>query len=753
MKKIELLSPAGNMESFYAAIHAGADAVYLAGKSFGARAFAKNFSNEELIEIVNYAHMYGVKVYVTVNTVIFEDEIHELTNYLEFLYLNNVDAVIVQDLGVINIIKQKIPELEIHASTQMNTHNNETLKYLKSIGVKRVVFARETSLEEINNMDVDIEREIFIHGALCISYSGQCLLSEVIGGRSGNRGLCAGPCRLEYKLIEEENGKTKEIKTDGKYLLSTKDLCSLENLEEILKSNVDSLKIEGRMKSKEYIYLVTSIYRKAIDNYYKYGKTNITEQDILELKKIYNREFTKGYLFNENKNEINNSIRPNHQGINVGKVISSTKNRIKIKLSDNLNRLDGIRIISQEDIGFTVNKIYKNNKAIEKALAGDVVEIDCNKKVKNNSIVVKTTDIEQINNVENLLKIKKRISINMKLVGKLNDYLKLTIIDNNNNKMEVKSSLKTSKASNVPITKERMTEQLSRLNDTPFIINNLDIEIDDNIFIPIKEINNIRREAIEKLINARTSFNRKLPQYNNLKYNISTKTNQINMNAFVKTEEQLKACIEMKVNNIYVEEELYNKYKNQYNNLVLSLPRIIKKHKEYNNMNLLVRELGSLKYSNNNKINIDYTLNITNSYALNFINNENVNLVTLSVELKNNLLENLLKSNPNINTEMIIYGNIEVFISKYCVLNKHVNKKQKCSICKNNSKKYYLVDRKNEKYQIISDGVCNNILLSSKKINKIEQINFYKTLGINNFRLNFYDENYNSTIRILKSVF
>ena len=753
MKKIELLSPAGNMESFYAAIHAGADAVYLAGKSFGARAFAKNFSNEELIEIINYAHMYGVKVYVTVNTVIFEDEINELTNYLEFLYLNNVDAVIVQDLGVINLIKQKSPELEIHASTQMNTHNNETLKYLKSIGVKRIVFARETSIEEINNMDVDIEREIFIHGALCISYSGQCLLSEVIGGRSGNRGLCAGPCRLEYKLIEEENGKTKEVKTNGKYLLSTKDLCSLENLEEILKSNVDSLKIEGRMKSKEYIYLVTSIYRKAIDNYYKSGKTNISKQDIIELKKIYNREFTKGYLFNENKNEINNSIRPNHQGINIGKVISSTKNRIKIKLSDNLIRLDGIRILSQEDIGFTVSKIYKNNKSVDKAFSGDVIELECSKKVKDNSVVVKTTDIEQINNVQKLLDIKKRILVDMKLVCKLDDYLILTMLDDKGNKVEVKSNIKTSKASNMPITKIRMEEQLSRLNDTPFMINNLDIEMDDNVFIPIKEINNLRREAVNQLINTRIKCIRTLSQNNNIKYKQIEKKNKTNINAFAKTEEQLKACIEMNVNNIYVESVLYNKYKDKYNNLVLCLPRIIKKHKSYDNMNLLVRELGSLHYSANNKINIDYTLNITNSLALDFVYNNNINLVTLSAELKDNMIENLLKSNPNINSEIIIYGNIEVFISKYCILNKYINKNDKCVVCRNNLKKYYLVDRKEEKYQIVSDGMCNNILLSSKKIDKIDKIKFYKNLGINNFRLNFYDENYNSTIRILKSVF
>jgi len=331
MKRIELLAPAGNMESFFAAITAGADAVYIGGKNFGARALASNFTNEELVEAINYAHIFNRKVYVTVNTLVYETEINYLLEYIEFLHTNNVDAIIVQDLGLINLLHKKFPNLEIHASTQINTHNKKTLEILKNNGITRVVFARESSLDEINKTDVNIEKEIFIHGALCMCYSGQCLLSSVIGGRSGNRGLCAQPCRLEYKLLEQlPNREEKFVGTEGKYLLSTKDLCTLDNLDQILNSNIDSLKIEGRMKSKEYVYLVTSIYRKAIDNFYETGKTNITEEDIEELKLIFNRNFTKGYLFNEDKNNISNEFRPNHLGINIGKVISQNKNRIKI---------------------------------------------------------------------------------------------------------------------------------------------------------------------------------------------------------------------------------------------------------------------------------------------------------------------------------------------------------------------------------------------------------------------------------------
>ena len=247
MKKIELLSPAGSMEALKSAIHSGADAVYLGGKRFGARAFAQNFSDDELIEAINYAHIYDVKIYITVNTIIYDDEFDDALNFIEFLYKNNVDALIMQDIGLINAVHKKFPDLVIHASTQCHNHNKENIEFLKKIGVSRIVLDREMSLDEINNLKIDIEKEIFIHGALCISYSGCCLMSYLNGGRSGNRGECTGCCRLPYKLIKND----KEYKTNGDFLLSTMELNTSKKIKEILASDVISLKIEGRMKSPE----------------------------------------------------------------------------------------------------------------------------------------------------------------------------------------------------------------------------------------------------------------------------------------------------------------------------------------------------------------------------------------------------------------------------------------------------------------------------------------------------------------------
>ena len=288
MKKIELLAPAGDMESLKAAIEAGCDAVYLGGDNFGARAFSKNFSNDELVEAINYAHLYGVKVYVTVNTLVYDSEVADFLKYIEFIHKNNVDAVLIQDLGMFDLVRKTFPNLELHASTQMHIHNLDGVKVMESLGIKRIVLARETNIQDIKNIvkNTKCEIEVFVHGALCISYSGQCLMSSLIGGRSGNRGKCAGSCRLRYDIMDTDGN----VLNTGKYPLSTKDLNSLEYVGELIDAHVSSLKIEGRMKSKEYVYKVVSIYRHAIDNYYKYGKVIIDKDDMLELRKIFNRD-------------------------------------------------------------------------------------------------------------------------------------------------------------------------------------------------------------------------------------------------------------------------------------------------------------------------------------------------------------------------------------------------------------------------------------------------------------------------------
>ena len=245
MKKPELLAPAGNMDAFLAAIEAGADAIYIGGYTFGARAFANNFSDDEIIKCINYAHLYGVKVYITVNTIVYEKEVDLFLNYIDFLHRNNVDAIIIQDLGMFDLVRKVYPNLELHASTQMHIHNLNGVLNLQKWGAKRVVMARETSYEKLKEIKkhTSIELEVFVHGALCVSYSGQCLMSSLIGGRSGNRGKCAGTCRQQYNLIDDNEKKYNE----DSYLLSTRDLNTLEDIGKLIELGIDSFKIEGRI--------------------------------------------------------------------------------------------------------------------------------------------------------------------------------------------------------------------------------------------------------------------------------------------------------------------------------------------------------------------------------------------------------------------------------------------------------------------------------------------------------------------------
>jgi len=491
----ELLAPVGNMECLKAAINSGCDAVYLAGRNFGARSFAGNFSNEELIEAINTCHLYGVKVYVTVNTLIYDVEVERFLSYIDFLHKNNVDAVIMQDIGMIDLVRKSYPNLEIHASTQVSIHNLDGAKLCEELGIKRVVLARETPIELIEKIkkNTSLELEIFIHGALCMSYSGQCLMSALIGSRSGNRGTCAQCCRQSYSL--EIDGKIVEKE---KYLLSTKDLNTLEYINKLIDIGIDSLKIEGRMKRPEYVYLVASIYRKAIDSYKKYGKTNITEKDIEEMKKIFNRDFTKGFMFNEDNDNYTNIFRPNHMGIEIGSVIDYKNNKVKIKLDQELNINDGIRIIGNNDSGTVVTSIYKNGNRVDSATKGDAVTISFKDKVERLDKVVKTTDYKQLKELENKINIDKKINIIGKCILKVGEPIKL-IVSDYKNEVELISDYIVENAKSSETTIDRIKEQLEKLGDTIYIFNELNIESDNNIFVPINKLNELRRNVMHTL--------------------------------------------------------------------------------------------------------------------------------------------------------------------------------------------------------------------------------------------------------------
>lgn len=715
MKKPELLSPVGNKECLIAAIEAGCDAVYLGGKTFGARNYAGNFSDNELIEAIKYAHLYGVKVYVTVNTIIYEEETEDFIKFIDFLHKNNVDAIIIQDIGMIDYLRKTYPNLEIHASTQMNIHNIEGAKLLEELGLKRVVLARETDIDTVKKIkeNTNIEIELFVQGALCFSYSGQCLMSSLIGGRSGNRGTCTQCCRMPYDLISNK----EKINKDN-YLLSTKDLNVIEHIEELIELGIDSFKIEGRMKRPEYVYLMTSIYRKAIDNCLNKKYPIVTKEDIKEMKKLFNREFTKGFLFNEKNNNFLNTFRPNHMGIKIGNVIKT--NPIKIKLTENIIQGDGIRIIGKKDVGCILNKIKKNGKLINHALKGDIVEIDLKEPVSIGDIVVKTSDKLQLDKIEENINKKRKINIIGKIICKYNEPIKL-IFNDYKNEVVIESNNLIEKAIKGGTSKERIIEQIKKLGDSIYKLEKLDCDIDDNIFIPISELNEIRRKAVEELNKKRLY---EIP-YKKEKYYIEIPNfkKEKNYSVLVKTKEDYEQIKNKKLENIYLENPLYNEIDDSRK--ILKLPRINFNVKE--NKNILIGDFGNL-YKNKNVI-TDFGFNITNSYSVAFLHSIGVNKITLSYELTDKQIENIINKyheryNKHPNLELIISSYPESMISKYSIFDFY------------NIKSGYIKDKLNRKYELKE----KDNILTIYHYEKIERNFNYFNLGINSLRIHIEDK-------------
>ena len=700
MKKVELLAPAGNMENLKYAVMAGCDAVYLGLKKFGARAFSSNFSDNEFIEAVNYCHLYGVKVYVTLNTIIYDYEVEDFLKTVDFIHKNNVDAVLIQDLGMLDLVRKTYPNLEVHASTQMHIHNLDGVKVLEKLGIKRAVLARETSIDTIKYIkeNNNIELEVFVHGALCVSYSGECLMSKFIGGRSGNRGECAGACRLSYDVVDCNNN----ILNKNKYPISTKDLNTIYYIDKLIESGVASLKIEGRMKSKEYVYMVVKLYRDTIDNYYKTGKVIVNEEYLLKLKKIFNREYTKGFLFNINNNELINSYRPNHMGVNVGKVLNYKNGYATILLTDHVSIGSGLRVLSKnnKDVGILVNEFYKNNKLVKDAYKNDIISIKAHDKVFKNDIVVITNDKSISNSIEDFIKNNKRkVLISGKVSCKLG-IITLEVSDGINK--VVVSSNNVFKSINKSTTKEDISVKLNKLVNTVYKFNSLDINIDSNLFIPLKEINGLKNNMVV-LLNDKRLY----------KINYVKSKYYIDLPDFKK--EELITCYTNNINNLDKKYDIVYTDKN-------CLPRVVDKYENYNNV--MIGELGGFNKCSN--VTTDVSFNVVNSYAVAFLHSMGASCVTLSYEMTDTDIENLVNSyinryNKRPNLELIVYGYPVIMCSKYS-LNKEYNKNI-----------LYLKDRFNNKFRVITK---NNIMYIYfyNKIDKYDKK--YYEMGINRLRFN-----------------
>ncbi len=705
MKK-ELLSPAGDMESLLEAIHNGADAVYLAMKSFGARKFAKNFSKEEIIEAIKLCHLYGVRIYVTMNTLVKESEVEDFLEQVKYLHINGVDAIIMQDFGMISLVRKIYPNLEIHASTQANNSSLDTIKMFYEMGVKRVVVSRELTLEEIKQINFPIEIETFIHGALCICYSGNCLMSSMIGTRSGNRGECAGSCRLKYAL--KDNDKTSPYE----YLLSTKELNTSTKFSSLLNSNITSFKIEGRMKSAEYVGFITKFYRNIIDN----RNINLKEE-IEKLKVLFNRKFTEGNLFKTD--DLMNTKSPNHIGIEIGKVLEVTNKYIKIKLTKELNQEDGIRF-NESNSGMIVNFLYdKNMKLTNSVKANDIAYIDNKVDLKRKDTIYKTIDKKLVDSLKKYD--LKKIPVKYKVIAKCGSNLSIKISDGENEIIKEGSTVEKSKTS--PITKERIEIQLKKLGNTPFITNDINIEMDNDIFISIGEINEIRRYLTNSLIDIRSNYKKDVIEEKVDFKNIEVKK-ESGMVATCYKETQLLKCLSMGFIRIYVKDiNLYEKYKN-HKEVYYYVER-----NTFNISNNLVEKNLVSEYLILKKDNIigNYFLNIYNSYSAYYLLEKGFKNICLSVELDSNEQIEIIKALKNkfkidINPEILVYGRCENMIIKGNILN-----------ITNDKYRYSLLDLRKREFKVYFENNKTYILDS-----KTQSVNIKSPSVIKRF--DFYDE-------------
>ena len=517
----ELLAPAGSLEALKAAVNAGADAVYISGKKFGARNFAANFSESEIEEGLEYAKIRGVKVYVTVNTLINDFQILSVAEYLIWLYKSGVDAVIIQDLGIASLSKAIVPDLDMHASTQMTIHNIGGVKWAAEFGFKRVILARELGIlevEEILKETEDIEIEIFAHGALCYSYSGQCLLSSFIGGRSGNKGMCAQPCRKKYTLINGEVDKygrpsePKSITINNKYLLSTKDLAVYENLGYVVNSKVNSLKIEGRMRSAEYVGIVISIYRKALDSLSN-GRWKPDPEDSAKLMLAFNRGFTGGYLTESQNKSVMNRESPGNRGLYIGHVqfFYEKTNTIRVKLENKfkIEKGDGIAFLPPKNL----NKSKDSNElselygmALETAPKYKVEKVFLNvgQKVEVGSKLYLTRSISLNHEARAIIKNTAQPSIPIDITMSWDDDLKANLhgkfigFDDVEHEVCLKSDYQMEKALKKPLSTQQIEDQLQKTGDTPFVLKDVSIKYSGDLFSPISKLNQFRREFLEK---------------------------------------------------------------------------------------------------------------------------------------------------------------------------------------------------------------------------------------------------------------
>ncbi|WP_317853684.1 DUF3656 domain-containing U32 family peptidase [Chakrabartyella piscis] len=767
-RKPELLSPAGSMESLKAAVCNGCDAVYLGGKSFSARQSAGNFSLEEIEEACDYCHLRGVKVYVTVNTLYKEKEMADFLVFVGKLYAMGVDALILQDTGAAQLVHAQYPDFMLHASTQMTANSLADVKHWDSMGFSKIVLSRELSVDEIQEIVAEAEAEIetFIHGALCVSYSGQCIMSSMLGGRSGNRGRCAQTCRLPYTLYKGTNQMQEG------YLLSPKDVQTVTILPQLIEAGIASLKIEGRMKNPEYVAGVTGIYRKYIDLYFANPEGYaVATEDIKALTQLFNRGgFTEGYYTSTAGADMMSIERPKTWGLKIGIVddyIPKYK-RLTIRTREPLVPGDGIEVWTSRGphVGTYLSKHSK---------AGEVIAISMEGDIQKNDVVYRTYGKSLTDTLNKTWeKDSRKLPIYGVLRVKLDQPISLQLTDMGGSSVFVTGEV-VKRAENQPILPMKLRQQTEKMGATPFVFENLEVDVDRDIFVNISGVNQLRREAAEALEAAII----KRSKHKELQPKIEEKAQkpfvlQKKVHALVCEMSQLEGILPLKgIEAIYF--ELTQKNERHFDAAIeyckekgiqfyAALPQITRQWKLAKDTELisrvmekdvdgfLIRSAGQLAQVKNSgkKIVVDYTLNVMNEEGVNFWKQQGADVVCVSVE--SNLEE--INQYADADCQMVVYGYLPLMKTQQCPIGNFVGGKEGNLYCseKNSGELYFLKDRKDMKFPLHPDcESCVCTILNSKPMFTLKFYNEILESVTGTVRLDFTKEGGARTNKVAKA--
>lgn len=788
--RVELLAPAGSWDALVAAIENGADAVYLGGKGFNARQAAANFDEDALHRALDYAHVHSGRIYLTLNTIVGDAEMEEALLLAGQAYAAGVDGIIVQDLGLASLLARIFPKLPLHASTQMTVYSADGIKRLESLQFRRVVLARELPLPEIRSIAQAsaLEVEVFVHGALCISYSGQCLMSSMIGGRSGNRGKCAQPCRMKYQLVGARD-------CSG-YLLSPKDLCGLEFLPELVAAGVAALKIEGRMKSPEYVAIVVSIYRKYLDRVLAgENRFNVAEQDRHALLQIFNRGgFCSGYLEGKTGRDLMSYEKPKNWGVFLGEVLRYDRkvHGVEVLLEEKIAMGDGIEVWNEEEEspGTLVTEMRVSGKAVKEARAGEVAllgSIDGN--VQRGDKVYKTSELALNKAARETCngKPRRKWPINGKVCIETGRPAYLTVWDAEGFRGEAQGTLRPEPALTQPLTEERLGEQIRKTGATPFVFKDLEIVLSSGLLLPIAEINALRREALGKLQQARIqSYQRKPePQHEEIRKKLLHDRTDKRVPATppkISLWYQRWDCAQhrefLKVERVYLPwtawadqagQRLVEGWRGAGCEVFVALPLLWREEDEqalrrhWDKMRVigvdgvLLTNLAAITWAAEvpglRKVS-DYQLHTFNGHTLDLLANWGMDGATLSPELNMVEVEAMPKP-PTMQLEALVYGRLPLMISEYCpagCIEGGLTARESChSLCRQHD--FRLRDRTGSDFPIICDpATCRSVVLNTHTLFVPDLLPRLSSAGVKMGRLLITDED-SATVAALVALY